>query len=341
MNIAKRYSVLTLLLSILVGGTITQSIYHSSQFRANAETLVTRTLDTTVFTSAIFGINAYGGTASSRPERTATLNDVTYGGKAITTSATNSPNTGLASRFIQAQASNGIIYNTTSLPGRIKTIETVQVGTPAAHTLFLGNVRLVSSASHDFNTAGTSQGEKTDATSTWNAPLGENHYFFSIKKGTTVSYFSSISITYDTDVPPSAEVAVSSVALELASTTLNSGQTTQGTATVSPENATNKSVSWSSSSTSIATVNSSGLVTANSSGVSGPTTIRATSVADATKFAEVVLTVNPVLVTSISVSFGQASIGIGSTTTAIASVLHANATNKIFTRSEEHTSELQ
>jgi uncharacterized protein YjdB len=334
----KKFKFLIYLISFLIGSIMTQAIYHNSQFRVDAVTPVTKTLNTTVlFTSAVFSTNFY----ASGAERTASLDGVTYAGKAVTTNPINFPTTGTtASSLIQLQGtgSNGVIYNTTSMPGRITTIQTVQSGTARSHTLYLGNSRLVSSTSADYATSGTSQLAKSTSTSTWTVASGQDFFYFSIKQSSTNTiYFSSISITYDTDVPPSGEVAVSSVAMELASITLNSGQTTQGTATVSPENATNKSVSWTSSSTSIATVNSSsGVVTANSSGAAGTTTIRATSVADATKFAEVVLTVNPVLVTSISVTFGQNSIGIGSTTTATGSVLPANATNKTFTWSSSN-----
>ena len=56
-------------------------------------------------------------------------------------------------------------------------------------------------------------------------------------------------------------VHVTSVALDLSSLTLPEGDSRQLTATVSPDNADNKNVTWSSSNTAVATVNSSGLVT--------------------------------------------------------------------------------
>ncbi len=63
-----------------------------------------------------------------------------------------------------------------------------------------------------------------------------------------------------------SDVSVTGVSLSPNSNTLNEGQTMQLTAAVSPSNATNQSVSYSSNNTSIATVNSAGLVNAINAG---------------------------------------------------------------------------
>ncbi len=67
-------------------------------------------------------------------------------------------------------------------------------------------------------------------------------------------------------VTPPLNVAVTSVSLTPASLSLKTGENGQLTATISPSNATNKSVTYSSSNTSIVTVNSSGLVSAIAAG---------------------------------------------------------------------------
>ena len=61
-------------------------------------------------------------------------------------------------------------------------------------------------------------------------------------------------------------VAVTGVSVTPATVNVSAGLTTQLSATVAPANATNQSVSWTSSNTAIATVNATGLVTAVAAG---------------------------------------------------------------------------
>jgi uncharacterized protein YjdB len=66
--------------------------------------------------------------------------------------------------------------------------------------------------------------------------------------------------------PGTTTVSVTGISLDQNSVSLNNGESVQLHGTISPANATNQSVSWSSSNTSIATVNSTGLVTAIAEG---------------------------------------------------------------------------
>ena len=66
-------------------------------------------------------------------------------------------------------------------------------------------------------------------------------------------------------IPPNI-IPVNEITLNPTSATLNVGETLQLTATVSPTNATDKSVSWTSSNTNVATVSNTGLVTAVAAG---------------------------------------------------------------------------
>lgn len=100
-------------------------------------------------------------------------------------------------------------------------------------------------------------------------------------------------------------VPVSSVGLNKTSAKLVIGKTLTLEATVSPDNATNKSVTWESDDTDVATVNSSGKVTAVAEGTA---TITVKSVADPTKSATCTVTVTDGsinLSTTGEISFGN------------------------------------
>ena len=148
--------------------------------------------------SAVIGSNSYGGTGDSdRPERTWVQNGVTFGAKCITANPTNSPTGAAGNTLIQAQASNGVIYNTTALPGKIVSITLNQAGTPRTSSLKCGVTRLVTADEGDFNVAGTSIG--TANTDGWTSTdfAGTEFKFFAIKRGANAAYFSSIVIEYE------------------------------------------------------------------------------------------------------------------------------------------------
>ena len=118
---------------------------------------------------------------------------------------------------------------------------------------------------------------------------------------------------------------------------MNTGSTAQLTAIVTPTGAINKTVTWSSSNTSVATVSQSGLVTANAA---GSCTITARSVADNTLTATCTITVTNVPVTSIRIVGWSDGDGLatGQTVQLTAIVEPANATNKsvIWTSNRTH-----
>ena len=103
------------------------------------------------------------------------------------------------------------------------------------------------------------------------------------------SYTADCAVTVTPSTTP--VIPVDNITLSKYATTLEVGQTETITATVSPSDATNQSVTWSSSDDNIATVNN-GVITAVSAGTA---TITATSVADPTKYASctVAVTVAP------------------------------------------------
>ena len=99
----------------------------------------------------------------------------------------------------------------------------------------------------------------------------------------------TVSSSGDTPTPPSPTVvSVTSITLDKTSAALVMGDTLQLNATITPENATNKAIFWSTSNKYIATVTNTGLVTAVSVGT---VTITATT-ADGNKAATCELTIS-------------------------------------------------
>lgn len=130
-------------------------------------------------------------------------------------------------------------------------------------------------------------------------------------------------------------IPVTGITLSPATATLSVGGTQQLTPTVAPANATNKTVSYSSNNTGIATVNGSGLVTAIAS---GSATITVTT-QDGNKIATAVITVNSsnVAVTSVSLSPATATLSIGATQQLTPTVLPNNASNKSVSYASNNT----
>ena len=133
----------------------------------------------------------------------------------------------------------------------------------------------------------------------------------------------------------SSSVPVASVSLDKTSLSLNTGDSSTLTATVYPTNATNQNVSWSSSNTSVATVNN-GTVTAVAAGTA---TITVTT-EDGNKTASCSVTVtNPnVAVTSVGLDKTSLSLNTGDSSTLTATVYPTNATNQNVSWSSSNTS---
>lgn len=136
-----------------------------------------------------------------------------------------------------------------------------------------------------------------------------------ISAGETSVTASCDGVTASCKITVSAPVyKVTGVSLNKSSLTLNEKATAQLSATVSPSNATNKAVIWSSSEESVATVSSSGLVTAISEGQS---TITVTTV-DGSKTATCVVKVEAPVLTPEAIDLGLsvkwASCNYGATT---------------------------
>ena len=133
-----------------------------------------------------------------------------------------------------------------------------------------------------------------------------------------------------------ATVSVTGVSLDNTSLSMTVGNTQTLTATVSPTNASDKSVTWSSNNASVATVSTSGVITAKSAGIA---TITVTT-NDGAKKATCAVTVKAatVPVTGVSLDKTSLSMMVGDTQTLTATITPSNATDKSVTWSSSNSS---
>ena len=233
--------------------------------------------------------------------------------------------------------------NTTAYPGAITEIKLIVTGgtinaSSTTRNLLNTSSSLAFSIPESSTTGGTKVDQTTDGQSivTWTISALADVRFFRIYHlfafGTAVAGAAdSIQITYQTS-SPSESVNVTGVTLNKSTTSLNVGDTEQLTATVSPPTATNKSVSWTSSASSVASVSSTGLITALSVGT---TKITVTTI-DGGFIAECDVSVTSVSVTGITLNKTSTSLILGQSEQIIATIEPPNATNKniVWTSSE-------
>ena len=128
---------------------------------------------------------------------------------------------------------------------------------------------------------------------------------------------------------------VTSVTLDKTSASLKVGEKVTLTVTVSPSSATDKSVSWSSNSTTVATVSSSGVVTAIKAG-SATITVK-TNDGGKTATCSVTVKAATVPVTGVSLNTTSLSLKVGEKVTLTATVSPSSATDKSVTWSSNNT----
>lgn len=127
---------------------------------------------------------------------------------------------------------------------------------------------------------------------------------------------------------------VTSISLDKTSITLNEGQEQTLIPTVNPSNAADKSLNWTSSNTSVATVNAEGKVTAVSKGTA---TIKAEAKDGSGKYASCSVTVKRI-VSSIQLNKTSIAIFNGKTEALIATVIPSDASNTAVTWTSSNTS---
>ncbi|MDE6522521.1 MAG: Ig-like domain-containing protein, partial [Muribaculaceae bacterium] len=148
-----------------------------------------------------------------------------------------------------------------------------------------------------------------------------------IKAGTaTITVASSNGKTATCKVTVAANVIeVIGITLSNTNLSLTEGETATLTATIAPENATDKSVTWTSSDEAVASVSDKGVVTAVKAGTA---TITATSANGKTATCTVTVAANIISVESIAISKTEISLTEGDTATLTATIAPENATDK-------------
>ena len=167
--------------------------------------------------------------------------------------------------------------------------------------------------------------------------VDENGNVTAVKEGTATitvtttdgGHTATATVTVSADV-----VAVAGVTLDKTSLNLAPNGSSTLKATVTPAKASNKGVTWTSSDTTVATVSSTGKVTAKKDGTA---TITVTT-KDGGYTAECTVTVKTVKVTGVRVSSATATVKEGKSTTITATVAPSNATNKEVTWTSADTS---
>ena len=161
-----------------------------------------------------------------------------------------------------------------------------------------------------------------------------------VRRAGTSTQVNSITLTLGEggSVTPPDPVSVTGVSLNKNATTIAIGANETLTATITPANADNQAVTWSSNNTAVASVDQTGKVT----GVSAGTATITVTTQDGNKTATCTVTVpdpsaDPVAVTGVSLNKTSTSLTVGATETLTATVAPANATNQAVTWSSNNT----
>ncbi len=219
--------------------------------------------------------------------------------------------------------------------------------TPVTGVKLSKNAMTISVGSTDSLTATVSPSDATDKSVKWSSSNNDvatvvDGAVTGVKEGTAVIIVTTTdgghvaTCTVTVEKAPDVPVPVTGISLDKGSVSLDAGKTATLTATVSPSNATNKGVVWTSSNTAVATV-SNGVVTAVNAGTA---TITAMSMSDSSKTATCAVTVtsSAVSVTGVTLNKTALTLEEGKSATLTANVQPSDATNKAVTWTSGDTS---
>ena len=121
------------------------------------------------------------------------------------------------------------------------------------------------------------------------------------------------------------EIAVTKVTLSETTATMTIGGELELTATIEPKNATDQRLTWSSSDTGVATVDSNGKVTAKAA---GPATITATAASGITAACEILVSDEVIEVTAVTLDRTKATVKVGKSLQLTATIEPSGATDQ-------------
>ena len=328
-------------------GVYNTHIYaYDNSYRGNCAGAVTLTATVPAPPVAVSGVSlnktslSFTGTGSSQT-LTATVSPSNATNKTLTWSSSNTSvatvsngvvkAVGFGTATITAKSNNG---KTASCSVTVNTIQPTGIkATPETSTLYglNGTVKLSANVmpSNATNKAVTWSSRNTSV-----ATVSSDGTVKAVGYGTTVitaKTVNGLTSNCTVTVNPIAVTGVSLNKTSLSFTGTGSSQTL--TATVSPSNATNKTLTWSSSNTSVATV-SNGVVKAVGFG-----TATITAKSNNGKTASCSVTVNTIQPTGIKATPETSTLyGLNGTVKLSANVMPSNATNKAVTWSSRNTS---
>lgn len=206
--------------------------------------------------------------------------------KPETTPEVNKPNQSTGGNNSQGNDSTG--GNTTKPEIKPVVVESISVDRTSI-TMTHGGTDKITAKVNPFNVPDTSITYSSNNTNIVTADKSGNLKAVGVGT-TTITVISNYTPTVRTTITVTVNpVAVTGLSLSKGNTTLDVGGTLSVSATVSPSNATNKGVTWSSSNSSVATVDGNGNVKAIGAGTA---TITATSSSNSTVKASLTVTVN-------------------------------------------------
>jgi len=225
-------------------------------------------------------------TTSNSSRATVSPTQTTTSGSSVTVKASSSSTGSVTITATTADGTN--LSATCSVSVYTPTVSVTSISvSPSTLTLNVGSTGTLSATISPSNA--TTKTYKWSSETPSVATVDSNGKVTAVAPGTaTIKATSTSGSKTDTCIVTVNPIAVTGVTLSASSVTLDIGATKTLTATVKPDNATNKNVTWSSSNTSVATVSSTGKITAKAIGQS---TITVTT-KDGSKKATCSVTVN-------------------------------------------------